>query len=1138
MRLSGVRYLSFTLIIILILFIQPTVLLSKTTGKITGRVIDSQNRNPVPGVNVILSGGKLGAETDSNGDYFILNVPPGLYSLRAEIIGYKTVIQENVRISVDLTTRINFSLSIEPLKGEEIVIIGQKPIIQTDVSGSQHVMDQKDFSFSANLNINNVIRNEVSINNLGTYDDLLIIRGSDVEESQFMVDGISQTDPLTNKPHYQVNLDAIQEVSVVTGGFSAKYGNLRSGYISVVTKEGGQSISASANIQYSPPALKHFGPMMFEHSSPVCEPYVQVWDANGNWDPDAPSNTGLGTMADGKPYSDFFREADGWNTIQDDAKYAGPHFGKPIELYARWLWRHRSQDSIDELKKLEKMGVVKFNRDVFNPDDPDAAWHMYGVKPDYKVQATLGGPIPFVYKWKPTTFFLSFDSEQMEYTYRPPQRAYLDYQFRGKITSMLNPSIKLQLSGYWSRQKGGAGHQGPGIDGNISNNPYRGVGVTNKLWYPNCAITGQQTRQNYNLKLIHSISPKLFYDVSLTHYRTDYDMLMDFRNTAAIPGTSGQKLGLYGEFPPGGLPSSGDKSGVFYGSIGTEQYADSMAEAGAMGWDNWRDWAQIKIGDLWYDESPKGYGPHNWRDVTGEYRMESCQIQNNFTFTRTYELDGSIIAQLNRYNQIEAGFEIRQDKNEQIFENLDPTFSGGRIILSNAREWKGSFYLIDKLEFPGFIANLGLRADWLRTVDYPILNYDGDPNNKINGPYSDYLLPGNTINEGEEAPNFNTYEKIPLQSKTQLFLSPRLGISHPISTTAKVFFNFGHMYQWESLYNRYRIAYNYFANYGISLYGNPLMDPPRTIQFELGYEHNLFNKMSLRTTFYYKDINNESRRFRYYPSGFGNYRYDTFDNGTFRDIAGLESFLELRPGFIPYFNGWISFNYMSEREGDYGYDRFYEDPERQTRIVSAEISEPDVRPTVKLNLNFYTPSNFGPSLADKFWILGGINVNLLYFWQRGPKFTWNPAKYALVENNLRWTPYSRWDFRLSKDLFTTGKLSSVFYIDIRNIFNTKNLTRFTTQSFKKAEAGHAIQSIQEHYGYSWAWDGHRWWKNERRNYLYSLGYSAQNQNKDGSFNNTIGQPGSYKDVRIDLPAFTPMSFLEKRDIWFGFKIYF
>ena len=91
-----------------------------TTGKISGRVAD-ENNEPLIGCNIIVKGTSYGAATNLEGEYFILNVPPGIYQISASMIGYGTVTIEGAQVIVDLTARADFSLRPETIEGEEIV---------------------------------------------------------------------------------------------------------------------------------------------------------------------------------------------------------------------------------------------------------------------------------------------------------------------------------------------------------------------------------------------------------------------------------------------------------------------------------------------------------------------------------------------------------------------------------------------------------------------------------------------------------------------------------------------------------------------------------------------------------------------------------------------------------------------------------------------------------------------------------------------------------------------------------------------------------------------------------------------------------------------------------------------------------
>ena len=105
------------------------------SGKISGFISDS-NGEALPGVNVVIVGSSQGAASSLDGYYQILNVKPGVYSLRATFIGFSTIIIENVNVAIDLTTEVNIVMQEEVIEGQEIVITAEKPVVQRDVSAS------------------------------------------------------------------------------------------------------------------------------------------------------------------------------------------------------------------------------------------------------------------------------------------------------------------------------------------------------------------------------------------------------------------------------------------------------------------------------------------------------------------------------------------------------------------------------------------------------------------------------------------------------------------------------------------------------------------------------------------------------------------------------------------------------------------------------------------------------------------------------------------------------------------------------------------------------------------------------------------------------------------------------------------
>ncbi|NUM81845.1 carboxypeptidase-like regulatory domain-containing protein, partial [bacterium] len=122
----------FALLFAMAFSLVPLSLFAGTNGKVTGIVKDKETGDALPGVNIILDGTTMGAATNAQGEFTIINVPAGVYTLSTSMIGYTKVTKQNVRILPDFTTRVDFDLSPESLGGEEVVIVAERPLIQKD----------------------------------------------------------------------------------------------------------------------------------------------------------------------------------------------------------------------------------------------------------------------------------------------------------------------------------------------------------------------------------------------------------------------------------------------------------------------------------------------------------------------------------------------------------------------------------------------------------------------------------------------------------------------------------------------------------------------------------------------------------------------------------------------------------------------------------------------------------------------------------------------------------------------------------------------------------------------------------------------------------------------------------------------
>jgi hypothetical protein len=104
---------------------------SAQDGVITGKVTDASGA-PLPGVTLtVTSTAVMGARTqvtDEQGSYRVGLLPPGIYSLRLELVGFSTVVREGIQITAGFTATLNVTLSVAPV-AETITVRGESPLI-------------------------------------------------------------------------------------------------------------------------------------------------------------------------------------------------------------------------------------------------------------------------------------------------------------------------------------------------------------------------------------------------------------------------------------------------------------------------------------------------------------------------------------------------------------------------------------------------------------------------------------------------------------------------------------------------------------------------------------------------------------------------------------------------------------------------------------------------------------------------------------------------------------------------------------------------------------------------------------------------------------------------------------------------
>lgn len=214
-----------------------------TTGKIAGRVTDAGTGQPLPFINVVIEGTTLGASTDMDGYYTILNVSPGVYRVKASAIGYNSVTVQNIKVSIDFTTKQDFQLAETSIQlNQEVVVTATRPLVQKDLTASTSVVGEELISELPVTDIGDVLQLQAGMVSSGGG---LHLRGGRSGQIAYQIDGVPMTDAFDNSNVVDVATNSIQELQVVSGAFNAEFGQAMSGIVNIVTKDGDNKLTGN-----------------------------------------------------------------------------------------------------------------------------------------------------------------------------------------------------------------------------------------------------------------------------------------------------------------------------------------------------------------------------------------------------------------------------------------------------------------------------------------------------------------------------------------------------------------------------------------------------------------------------------------------------------------------------------------------------------------------------------------------------------------------------------------------------------------------------------------------------------------------------------------------------------------------------
>jgi len=227
---------------LLCLILTAAPLLGQTTGKIAGRVSDLTSGETLTGANILLEGTSRGATADINGEFFIINLEPGTYTVRVSMVGYETLRMQNVRVSVNRTFELTAKLKSTVISGQEVTVVADRVAVKKDQTSSVRNVSSTQMDILPTESVSAVVAMQPGVV-LGHF------RGGRSDEVTYLIDGM-QVDESYGRGGRTVNVekDVVEDLEVITGIFSAKYGNAMSGVVNAVTKDGGRKFHGSASL--------------------------------------------------------------------------------------------------------------------------------------------------------------------------------------------------------------------------------------------------------------------------------------------------------------------------------------------------------------------------------------------------------------------------------------------------------------------------------------------------------------------------------------------------------------------------------------------------------------------------------------------------------------------------------------------------------------------------------------------------------------------------------------------------------------------------------------------------------------------------------------------------------------------------
>jgi len=988
-------------------FLRPP--LYAANGKIVGVVKDVSSGEPLPGANVVIVGTTMGASTDKEGRYFILNVPPGAYTLQATYVGYQTLQKSNVRVSLDFTTEVNFDLSSEVIElGKVVTVVAERPLVEKTLTQSRSTVGVQELDNTLPVaDLSDIVETAAStfqgyIRGGRKYETKTLVDGVDVSETYFsggtgafgifdvghVYQGFRRSE-IKETATVDVPTGAVQELSIYAGTFNAEYPTASAGIINLVTKSGGDKLHGKVFFRGKPlNEQKHFGSNVY-----------WMKDSRGG-------NVG------------YFEEKQNYLN-------AGTDYGRRAASLYTWT---------------EDLAVSKY---MYDPKD------SVGLGRSYEVEGYLNGPVPFL--GTKAGFYLSLRYQKMRPTPLPFDE---DKRVTGSLKLHYDLKPHMRLTAYGQVEDGGKLFNFV----NWKFNPKWAYYMEGAPRYKDVAGMGY-------LKWTHTINPKTFYEVQISqNNKTDWIGYPD------DDGDGKPEIDEKGDFIDfdnideyvkyvGGViePDTIKDAAGNVISIGRRIKPRSQDGyvAGHFGDPNYRVFFYETIDP----RSGVNEAKANFYKTDGTYRTAYPAPLYSKTTRNVSTIKADLTSQVTYTHQVKAGVQFRYhhvDVNHLQSElggagNKYPT-SVFHVDFHRFFPKEFAVYTQDRVEYKGLIINVGGRVDAYDTDTRRFKN-DFHPWNVVyNDPKKKELIELQPV-RGEKV-------------GWKWFFSPRVGVSHPVKDNMAMHYSFGKFIQYPnfaSLYEDYNFT-NYAASPEIATkWVN--QEPMRSTSYEMGLQYAPLAELGLDVSVYYRDVENYGT-LSYLLTPYAGQGLRLYTSWGHADSRGIEVSLDKRPG--RWWAGRVTYSYAYIKAasfvGGLGQRTSFSSKTDSARVGELPFDQIGTFNYRELNITERSTNN---ALAGGFDRTHRFAASILFFAPYGFQLSsvaevMSGFKYYPIENvdndpyfqispKLKEGPWNWWvNLRATKEFVLPRGTRARLFGEVRNLFDHKNVIAYNNTPFNEA----------------------------------------------------------------------------------------